>query len=186
MNQLKIVILTFVLFFFSTILLAQNKWSAEFRPNLNFTTQNLNETNLKTGFGFEITIAYKLKNKLFSYAGLGYNIFEAKDTNIVYNSKNFTFGLQFISPINKDSKLSYLVKIGGIYNFLQIKDSKNNTIYNTDYKLGFELGIGINYYIIENWSLRPQISFRTVTIDLPETNDKLNYLGFSLGISKTF
>ncbi|MGC1205518.1 MAG: hypothetical protein WA839_11615 [Flavobacteriaceae bacterium] len=56
--------------------------------------------------------------------------------------------------------------------------------------MGWLVGAGISYELVNDWVLRPTISYRSLSRDLVvegETfNVDLNHLSFGLGISKTF
>ena len=56
MKYLKFLSIIILVVVFGNKLMAQNKWSAEFRPNISFPTEDLGESNIETGFGFELTV----------------------------------------------------------------------------------------------------------------------------------
>ena len=65
---------------FSNVTLAQKAWGIEVRPNVNFATKKLGDANLKTGFGIEGTINYRIIPNLAAYAGWGWNKFSASQS----------------------------------------------------------------------------------------------------------
>ena len=188
MIHLKTIII--VLTFSVNSLLAQNQWSAEFRPNIDFTIENFGETKLDTGFGFEVAVSYKFMSHLGAYVGWGYNTFQTKDDITNFNEIGYTFGFQFIQPIKEDSKFSYLIRAGGIYNHIQIENSNGDLVQDTGHGLGYEFGVGLDYRFLESWSLRPQVGYRALSRNIKVLNTvvnvNLNYLAFGLGISRTF
>ncbi len=70
-------LLAIILISFTVV--AQEKWSVEFRPGLNFPTVDMGNVDLKVGFGFELTGAYKLMPHLAVYAGWSLNQFKGPD-----------------------------------------------------------------------------------------------------------
>lgn len=190
MNNLKITLVTCVLTLYSSILFSQNKWSAEFRPGVNFPTEDFGDSNIKTGFGFEVTVGYQFIEHLSGYAGWGYNTFEIEESNFDFDETGYTFGLQFIHPFGTSETLSYLLRAGGIYNHLELEDSDGDLIDDSGHGMGYQIEGGINYNVANNWSLRPTIRYRALSRDLNIENNTfntdLNYLSFGLGIVKTF
>ena len=69
----------------SSILFAQNKWSVEFRPGINFPSEKIEESKIETGFGFELTISYNFMAHLDAYLGWGYNNFSIEDSDIDFD-----------------------------------------------------------------------------------------------------
>lgn len=192
MAYLKIIAFTITLLLSLNSLTAQNRWSAEFRPGLDFTTEAIGDTKLTTGYGFEAALSYKVVQHLNAYVGWGFNSFQFADNpEIDLDTSGYTFGFQFIHPISEGSNLSYLIRVGGIYNHIEIENNNNDTIQDTDHGLGYEFGGGLDYVLGNNgWSLRPQMGYRAFSRDLEILNTKtaidLNYIVFALGISKTF
>ena len=114
---------------------AQNKWSLEFRPGVNFATKDISDADLGLGFGFEGTIAYRFMPHLAAYAGWSWNHF-AVDQSFAGNDASFeetgyTFGLQFIHPMG-ESDISYLVRAGGTYNHIEIENNNGDIIIDSD------------------------------------------------------
>ena len=177
MKNLKFLLVILMLIVFSSITLAQNKWSAEFRPGVDFPTEDFGDSNIKTGFGFEVTFAYRFMEHLSGYAGWGYNTFTIEDTDFDFDETGYTFGLQFIHPIGSSENLSYL------------EDNDGDLIDDSGHGFGWQVGAGIEYNLGNNWSLRPTIRYRSLSRDLEvedtPLNVDLNYISFGLGISKT-
>ncbi|AKA34281.1 Opacity protein [Flagellimonas lutaonensis] len=175
--------------------MAQDKWSAELRPNINFATQDIGNADLKTGFGFEAAVGYRFMPHLGAYVGWGWNKF-ASDTpsfpgtgNTDFEMTGYTFGLQFIHPIN-NSSLSYLIRAGGIYNHIEVENDAGDITADSDHGLGWEIGAGLQVDLGSNWNLRPQIGYRALSRDIEigntTTDVDLNYISFGVGIAKIF
>lgn len=190
MIKLKFLLVLLGLVLCSTYLHGQNKWSAEFRPNINFPTSDFVDTDIKVGFGFEVAIGYQFMEHLGAYVGWGYNNFKPKDLDIDFDETGYTFGLQFIHPIGSSESLSYLFRAGAIYNHIELEDIDGNLIDDTGHGFGWEVGAGFNYLLGSNWNLRPQIGYRALSRDLTfegsTTSIDVNYIAFGLGIAKTF
>jgi len=190
MKNLKIVIFTLSMVLASVAIFSQEKWSVEFRPNINFPTEDFVDTNIKVGYGFEVAFGYQFMEHLGAYAGWGYNNFNIKDSDVDFDETGYTFGLQFIHPIGSSENLSLLFRAGGIYNHIELEDNDGNLIDDSGHGFGWEVGAGLNYNIGGNWNLRPQIGYRTLSRDLniEETtfNVDVNYIAVGLGIAVTF
>ncbi len=176
---------------------AQDKWSVEVRPNLDFPTKDLGNADLKTGFGFEVAVGYKFMEHLGAYAGWGYNTFNSdialtfpgpEDTD--FDVTGYTFGLQFIHPIGASENLSYLVRAGGIYNHIEVENDAGDINADSGHGLGWEVGAGVQVDLGSNWKLRPQLGYRALSRDIEigtvTIDADLNYFSFGVGIAKAF
>lgn len=190
MKNLILILVILSLTPFSNTLHGQNKWSAEFRPNINFPTSDFVDTDVKVGFGFEFAIGYQFIEHFGAYVGWGHNNFKIEDSDIDFDETGYTFGLQFIHPIGSSESLSYLIRAGTIYNHIEVEDIDGTLIDDTGHGFGWEVGAGLNYLIGSNWSLRPQMGYRTLSRDLnmagATTKIDVNYIAFGLGIAKIF
>lgn len=190
MKTLKIIVVVIIFMWSSALSYSQNKWSAEFRPDINFPTEDFGDSKIGTGFGFELTGAYEFMEHLSAYAGWGYNTFKIEDSEFDLDETGYTFGLQFIHPLGTSESLSYLLRAGATYNHLELENAQGDSIDDSGHGFGYQLEIGINYDLGTNWDLRPTIRYRALSRDLHfegTTNAiDLNYLSFGLGISKTF
>ena len=189
MRHLKLI--GFIVIIFNYITIAQNKFSAEFKPNINFPTENFSEYQVKTGNGFEISLGHTLYKKVNGYIGWSWNLFNIdSETKKELEIKGYSFGFQLISPINEHSKLAYLLRFGGFYNKINIEVVNNGRPLEISYKPGVEFAIGLDYCFLFNWTLRPQLSYRSLsfTNKALESNKKtaLNYMNIGLGLSTTF
>ncbi len=70
MKQYHFLLITAILLISFTVK-AQENFSVEFRPGLNFPTSEMATIDAKIGFGFEFTGAYNLMPHLAVYAGGG-------------------------------------------------------------------------------------------------------------------
>lgn len=193
MKKNKPILLGIIFLIFCNLAVAQNQWTAEFRPGLNFPTDRIAGSDVKTGFGFEVTIAYNFSKRLGSYAGWGWNEFRANDglgqVNVDYEETGYTFGLQFIHPTGISS-LSYIFRAGAIYNHLEAEGNSGNKIANTGHDFGWQLEGGVSIDLSGGFYLRPSIRYRSLPgefeIGTTSTNADLDYISFGVGLAKTF
>jgi opacity protein-like surface antigen len=169
---------------------SQNKWSLEFRPDINFPTEDFGDSKIKTGYGFELTGAYSFMEHLSAYAGWSYNTFKVEDSNFDLDETGYTFGLQFIQPLGSSETLALLLRAGATYNHLEIENTDGDITADSGHGFGYQIEAGLNYYLGLNFDLRPTIRYRALSRDLNIDNTTmsvdLNYLSFGLGIAKTF
>ena len=172
---------------------AQEKWSVEFRPGLNFPTSDLGNIDTKTGFGYEVTGAYKLMPHLSVYAGWGWNQFNGEDIfskeKFTFDESGYTFGFQVIRPIGT-SRFSYVGSAGAIYNHIRLENNAEGITIDTGYGFGWQVALGIDYEFAPNLSFRPMLRYRSlarnVEIDSLSTDLKLKYISFGIGLAWDF
>lgn len=190
MKPLKIIAIVLTLICLSALSYSQNKWSAEFRPDINFPTEDFGDSKIGTGYGFELMGAYKFMEHLSVYAGWSYNTFEIEKSDFDLDETGYTFGLQFIHPLGASESLSYLLRAGVTYNHLELENAEGDTIDDSGHGLGYQSEVGLNYDLGTHWDLRPTLRYRVLSRDIhfegTTTKVDLNYLSFGLGISKTF
>ena len=178
---------------YKTETLAQNRWGAEFRSGVDFATKDLADADLKTGFGFEATFAYRLMPHLSVYAGWGWNKFSADNsfagTDMDFEETGYTFGLQFIHPI-EDAGLSLLVRAGGIYNHIEVENVDGEIISDSGHGLGWQAEAGFVIPIIDRLNLLPSVRYRSLSRDLKIDNTvssvDQNYVSVGVGLSWSF
>ncbi len=193
MKNLKTSSIAFLIVLISQTLLAQEKWSVEIRPGLKLATKDIDNADLKVGFGFEATIGYNFMEHTAAYVGWGYNRFRAVNSfageDADFEETGYTFGLRFIHPLG-DSSLSLLARAGGIYNHIEIENDSGDIIDDSGHGLGWEICAGLDIDMGKNWSLRPQIGYRSLSRDIEVAattiDAKLNYISFDMGVSKHF
>jgi opacity protein-like surface antigen len=174
---------------------AQDNWSVELRPGINFATGDLADAELKTGFGAELAVSYNFMEHLGAYVGWGWNKFTSDSPSFAgsgdtdFEETGYTFGLQFIHPIN-NSSTSYLIRAGGIYNHIEAENSMGDITADSGHGLGWEIGAGIQAELGSNWNLRPQLGYRALSRDIEigsaTTDVDLNYFSIGVGIAKVF
>lgn len=172
---------------------SQEKWFGEFRPGVNFP---VSENGLKTGPGFGLNIGYNFMPHLGATVGWGWNKFKSDDNFFITGNKydleetGYSFGLQFIHPFSTNSNISYLIRLGGTYNHMEVENSGGDLVRDSKHGFGWEAGAGIDIDFGANWSLRPQIGYRSLTRKMEaeafSTDFDLNYITLGFGIAKSF
>lgn len=172
---------------------SQDRWSLEFRPGVDFATKNIADADLGTGFGFEGAIAYRFMPHLAAYAGWSWNHF-AVDKSFAgpdagFEETGYTFGFQFIHPIGETS-LSYLIRLGGTYNHIEIENNDGDIIIDSGHGLGWQAETGLVIPLSEKFSLLPSLRYRSLNRDIEIenviTSVDLNYLSAGVGLSWSF
>ncbi len=101
-NVIAAMVVIAVLMGTSQSVLAQDRWSFEFRPGVNFPTKELGDAELNTGFGLEGTFAYRFMPNVGVYGGWSWNRFSSDNsfagTDIDFEETGYTMGLQYIRP----------------------------------------------------------------------------------------
>lgn len=194
-NWKPVLLLAFLLCSVSALqsLKAQDRWRVELRPAAAFTTKKLADADLKTGFGFEATLAYRFLPHLSAYAGWGWNRFSADMSfagqNIDFEETGYTFGLQYIHPFGS-SKIGYLLEAGGIYNHIELENQDGNIKADSGHGLGWQAGAGLAIPLGERFRLTPTVRYRSLSRDLKVGSVSraadLNYISAGLGVAWIF
>ncbi|HSW53755.1 MAG TPA: outer membrane beta-barrel protein [Ignavibacteriaceae bacterium] len=193
MKKLLLSTAVLIMFLHFNQTIAQDKWSLEFRPGVNYATQDIADADLGLGFGTELTIAYRFMPHLAAYAGWSYNNFAVDQSfagsDASFEETGYTFGLQFIHPIG-ESGLSYLVRAGGTYNHIEIENNSGDIIIDSGHGLGWQAEAGLVIPLSEKFSLLPSLRYRSLNRDIEienvSTSVDLNYLSVGVGLSWSF
>ena len=172
---------------------AQDKWGLELRPGVDYATQDILDADLGLGFGAELTIAYNFMPHLAAYAGWSYNNFAVDQSfagpDASFEETGYTFGFQFIHPIG-ESTLSYLVRVGGTYNHIEIENNDGDIIIDSGHGLGWQAEAGLVISLSKRFSLLPSVRYRSLNRDIEIENENtsvnLNYLSVGVGLSWSF
>lgn len=193
MKKIIATIVTLIIILLTYNIEAQDRWNFELRNGASFSTNNFGDANLKTGFGFEGTIAYRFMPHLSVYAGWGWNKFSADNsfagTEIDFEETGYTFGFQFVHPIGT-TNLSYVIKAGSLYNHIEVENNDGKIISDSGHGLGWQVDAGLLIPIIKQLYLLPSVRYRSlsreITIDNQITSVELNYVSFGVGLSFSF
>jgi Outer membrane protein beta-barrel domain len=187
------VCVSITLFIFSNRTIAQGNWSMTLKSGANFSTAKLGDSDLKTGYGFEGTIAYKVLPSLAIYTGWGWNKFSTDRlfalSNIDIVETGYRAGLQLTTPIGT-SNLKYLIAGGGVYNHLEVENSEGKMTDDSGHGLGWEFEGGVVIPLGSRVNLTPTVRYHFLTRDLKNgnvpTEVTLNYVSAGIGISYLF
>lgn len=193
MKKLLLITVTLALIFTINQSIAQDRWSLELRPGVNYATQDISDADLGLGFGAELTVAYRFMSHLAAYAGWSYNNFAVDQsfagTDASFEETGYTFGLQFIHPIG-ETEVKYLVRAGGTYNHLEIENSDGDITIDSGHGLGWQAEAGLVIPLSEKFSLLPSIRYRSlnreISINNTTTSVNLNYFSSGVGLSWAF
>ena len=177
----------------SMVVQGQDRWSIEFRPGVNFPTQKLGDADLKTGFGFEGTLAYRFMPHLSVYGGWSWNRFASDQSfagaNTDFEETGYTYGLQFIHPIST-SKINLLLRAGGLANHIEVENNSGEIIADSGHGFGWQAEAGVAIPLGEKWRVQPGLRYRSLSRDIKlngtTTAVDLNYLSVGVGIVRIF
>ena len=82
-----------------------------------------------------------------------------------FEETGYTFGFQFIHPIEETS-LSYLIRVGGIFNHIEVENGSGEIISDSKHGLGWEIGAGIVIPIFNRLNLLPSVRYRSLSRDI--------------------
>lgn len=193
MKKLLLSTAVLIIFLLFNQTIAQDKWGLEFRPGINYATQNIADADLGLGFGAELTIAYRFMPHLAAYAGWSYNNFAVDQSfagaDASFEETGYTFGLQFIHPIG-ESEIKYMVRAGGTYNHIEIENNSGDIIIDSGHGLGWQAEAGLVIPMSDKFSLLPSLRYRSLNRDIEienvSTSVDLNYLSVGVGLSWSF
>jgi len=192
-NVIAAMVIAAVLMVASQSALAQDRLSFEFRPGVNFPTNELGDAELNTGFGLEGTFAYRFMPSVAVYAGWSWNRFSSDNsfagTDIDFEETGYTMGMQYIRPIG-ESKVNLLLRVGGLYNHIEVENSEGDIIADSGHGLGWQVEGGVAIPLGEKWRLLPSVRYRSlareITIETVTTSTDLNYVSIGIGIARIF
>lgn len=168
MRSLKIsALLIFTLI--ATNVFAQNstsKFSFELNAGPSLATQDLGDTDLNMGVGFEGVFSYRFMPHLGVYAGWGWNKFASDESfegiDADFEETGYVFGLQFKHPF-QSSEISGVVRAGGLYNHHEIENPDGDIVWDTGHGLGYQVVAGIELPVGEKWRLAPTIKYHSLS-----------------------
>jgi len=176
--------------------IAQNsdkKFGFEINGGASLAIKELSNTSLNVGIGSELLFHYRFMDHLGVYGGWGWNQLSADKSfagnKVCFEETGYILGLQLMYPIY-DSRFSYYVRCGGLYNHIETENAAGNVINNTGHGLGFQIATGLNYYLGKNWSLTGGLKYNSLNRDTnfegTTKNFDLQYLSFRIGVVKQF
>ena len=195
-------LLALLLALFSTVnaqhLNAENQYDRfqfELNGGASMATYELGGANLNTGGGFEALFHYRIKRNIGTYAGWGWNHFSADQSfageNMDFEETGYIFGLQYNAPLSF-IPFNYYLRAGGLYNHIEIENSKGDIVEDSGHGLGWQVAGGLQMPLSNKWILQPGFKFnalsRQLKTDASYGNKQLdlNYLTFRIGFARSF
>lgn len=171
----------------------QRRFAVELRGLGDVATQELANADLRTGIGLEALLDYHLTDPLGVYAGWGWNHFTAGTSfagdKSDFEETGYMFGLKLIYPL-RESDIHPFVRLGGIYNHIEIENSRGELIADSGHGFGWQIAAGVDIDLVQSIQLRPVLKYqaldREVNINENITQTDLRYLSIGLGIAWKF
>ena len=191
-NIFLAVILFFLLSFSGYAQQEYNKFGFEINAGPSYMLNKIVGEKANLGFGFEGFVKYNFMPHLGVYAGWGWNKFQSDKSSfgndVDYEGNGYSFGLHFLHPL-QNSSFSYFLRVGGLYNHIEIESADGKIKENTKLGLGFELAAGLTYAVSSNTDIVFGLKFKSLSRDLSlgsgsKTID-YNYTGIMIGVHKT-
>lgn len=169
------------------------RFGVELNVGGSFATDKLADAKLNPGFGAEFLLHYRIVEHTGVYAGWGWNKFNAENSfagqDMDFEETGYVFGVQFKHPLGQ-TPLNYYLRLGGLYNHIEIENTEGEIVADSKHGLGFQLAGGIHIKLNESWSITPGVKFhylpRETDYPVNTTDLNLNYVSLRIGIVKTF
>ncbi|HEX8040548.1 MAG TPA: outer membrane beta-barrel protein [Chryseosolibacter sp.] len=191
----------FVVVFFALMFLfmwmpsgAQHRVSIQVRPGASFATTRLADADLKTGYGLEGSVAYRVVPDIGLYAGWGWNGFSAGESfagrNMDFEETGYAIGMQLFHPFSADLPFDYFLKAGLILKHIEVESPDAGVISDSGHGAGFQVEAGLSFPAGDQWNVIPGIKYESLTRELAVAGanykSDLNYLSAGVTISYTF
>jgi len=197
--KLKSLLLFAALFLLSNLGNAQERnrmFGFEINAGPSVALGKLGDHSLNTGKGIEGIVSFMPIKHFGVFAGWGWNLF--KDGRYDFEDNGYMLGLQFKDNFN-ESKFSYYLRAGGVYNHIEVEDATTNEAgaFHSDsgHGLGIHASGGVQYDLGKGWGINSNLKFQHLKkdVELPDhtgecrtTSANLNYLALKIGIVKYF
>lgn len=173
---------------------AQEKWSATFRPTLHIATRNVFHEPLRLGNGADITVSYALKTQFTFYAGITYNIFDTDDNydeeNIELKQYGATLGGLYFFNLSHDQRSEFYIRAGIMVTDIESRSVNDAFDINTDWAIGTQLGIGWKLEPSQNWFILPEMRYsnssNAYSLGDEHGHIRLSYISITAGIMHSF
>lgn len=168
----------------------QGLLNVAFRPSASVPVQDLGNTALKMGGGFEATVSYQFLRGFTMYGGWGWNTFHPEDDQSFFEhieETGYRFGVQRIQPLSEDSRLNFLLTAGAIWNHLEAENTDGDIIDDSGHGLGWEADLGIAIPLNQRWQIVPGVRYHALSRDLNTDGVSqpvdLNYISIGVAVS---
>lgn len=165
----------------------------EVNGGLSASVPSPGETVNSVGAGAEALIHWRVVNYVGVYGGWGYNAFrnefEPAGHRCDFEETGYVLGLQYKRPF--DSTGAQVFIRGGLqYKHIEIEDPTGELLFDTTHGFGWQLGLGVDFPLGENWSLVPELKYSSLPENWgPATAYSIpdrNYFSVRMGILKKF
>jgi hypothetical protein len=194
MKTKVLLVLTFSVIFTITAAAQENakRYGLEISAGPSIATREFTD-GVRMGFGFDGTLHYRFMPHMGVYTGWGENWFSTESSseqnNKDYEETGYVLGLQFKHPL-QDGRTSYFLRVGALYNHIEIENENGDITEDTGHGPGFQLAAGFDISLGSSWSLTPVVKFNSLTRSLNSeatpTKIRFEYLTARIGILKTF
>jgi opacity protein-like surface antigen len=163
------------------------------RGGVSIATKDLVDADLKSGFGLEGMMDFRIVNHIGIYGGWAWNHFSADQSfagnNSDFEETGYAFGVKYFETVGSSPVDAY-VNVGAIYNHLEIENTAGDIIADSGHAWGWQVGAGVDINLSERWQLKPGLKYQLLTndINLNETNHQfdLSYFNVGLGVAWRF
>jgi hypothetical protein len=173
--------------------LAQGAFGMEVRGAGSIPTSKLDNASLKLGAGFELLLHYEIIQNGTVYAGWGWNRMRSdelvSEQDIDVEETGYRFGLEYAVPVGSGPTKLYVTG-GGLFNHLEFENEAGDIVEDTGHGLGWNVGFGLDYALLEFIHLRPSIKHFSLRRDMEmgsrQAEVKHEYISVGLGASFIF
>ncbi len=181
-------------FVLSTPLMGQHRVSIQLRPGVSFATTRLGDADLKTGYGIDGAIGYRIVPDIALYAGWGWNKFSAAQsfagTDMDFEETGYAAGMQLFHPFSNDLPFDYFLKAGVILKHIEVESAEAEIISDSGHGAGFQVEAGLSFQAGDHWNIIPGVKYESLTRDIRISGishkSDLNYLSAGLNVCYTF
>lgn len=165
---------------------AQIPIELEARGGAAFPTEDLGDSELKTGGGAGLSLSVRFLPHAAAYAGWDWFQFQPKGTASAFDivTTGYAFGLHFQHPVYRT--IGTWVRAGGLYAHIEVEDGTGMLVSDSDHELGWEAGGGFRVPIAYRIALTPGVRYRSLSADLVSGGETtpvdLSYLTAEIGL----
>ncbi|HEY0672638.1 MAG TPA: outer membrane beta-barrel protein [Longimicrobiales bacterium] len=147
---------------------AQGRFAIDLSAAAAFPTEDLGDEPLKTGVGVGFTANMRVLQHLHIYGGWDYFRFTPKESVIDQdiNDTGYALGAKFQHPVYRS--IDSWLRLGGIYNHIEVEDDAGDLIVDSGHELGWEAGAGLSIPLSDRFALLPGARYRTYSATLSE------------------
>jgi opacity protein-like surface antigen len=174
---------------------AQQGFRLEVNGGAAFPLEQVGGGELETGIPLEGLLSYYLTDQFGIYAGWGWTQFSTESAfggmRLDFEETGYRLGVEFANHIG-ESSFGYYVRLGGLFNHIEVEDTDGDIIGDSEHGLGWQAGLGATIDLGSNIELRPGVRYQSLTRDveydvvLVPAEVELKYIGATLGVHVKF